>query len=376
MILVAGGGPSGAIAATLLAQAGRRTLLLERETGPRHKICGEFISIEARRHLAAAGIDLGRLGARPIGRVRVLRGRQMVEAALPFEGSSLTRRALDEALLSHAASCGGSVRRGCAIRSAAGEGLELEGGEMLRGSALLLATGKHELRGLRRPPPAEELVGFKSYFELDATGCRALEGLIEILLFRDSYAGLQLVENGLANLCLLTTRARLARAGGQWHGLLRDLAAENPHLRRRLDGARDTLERPLTIARVPYGFLHRPAADDTPSLFRLGDQLAVIPSFTGDGISMALHTAAEAAASLLRGEAAFSYHRRMHRQLRAQMKIAGGLYAFGKNRIGQAAMLGVARIWPGMLQLLARATRVPESRGLPELTGPGQVGSL
>ena len=365
MILVAGGGPSGAVAAAILAQAGRPTVLLERDTAPRHKICGEFISIEAQRQLAAAGIDLARLGARPISQVRVARGRQLVEAALPFEGSSLTRRALDEALLAHASACGASVRRGCIIRAAGQAGaasLELDTGEVLHGSALLLATGKHELRGLRRPPPSEALVGFKSYFELDPAAARALQGRIEVLLFRDGYAGLQLVEDGLANLCLLTTPARLTRAGGQWHGLLRDLMAESPHLRRRLDGARDTLQRPLTIARVPYGFLHRPAEGDSEAMFRLGDQLAVIPSFTGDGISMALHSAAQSAASLLGGESAFSYHRRMHRQLAAQMRVAGRLYAIGKSRIGQGAMLRAAQLWPGVLQVVARATRVPDPR--------------
>ena len=360
MILVAGGGVAGALAGTLLARAGRRVVLLERGTGPAHKICGEFISIEAQRHLAASGIDLGRLGARPIARLRLVRGRQSVEAALPFEGISLTRRALDDALLAQAASSGVDVRRGCTVRGVAGSSIELDTGETLRGSALLLATGKHELRGMRRPPPAEDLVGFKSYFELDAGAARALDGHIEVLLFRDSYAGLQLVEDGLANLCLLTTRARLARAGGHWHGLLGDLAAESPHLARRLAGGRDTLARPLAIARVPYGFLHRPAASDPEAMFRLGDQLAVIPSFTGDGIAMALHSATQAATALLGGETALAYHSRMHRQLRIQMRLAGGLYAIGRSRVGQDAILGAARLWPGLLRVIARATRVPD----------------
>src|SRR3712207_8011643 len=46
--------------------------------------------------------------------------------------------------------------------------------------------------------------------------------------------------------------------------------AQSPHLARRLDGAEPLLDRPLAIARVPYGFRHRASPGET--LFRLGDQ--------------------------------------------------------------------------------------------------------
>ena len=43
----------------------------------------------------------------------------------------------------------------------------------------------------------------------------------------------------------------------------------------------------LAISPIPYGYLARRIA----GLWRVGDQAAVIPSFTGDGISIALHSA-------------------------------------------------------------------------------------
>ena len=53
--LVLGGGLAGSGAAILLARAGRSVSLIERETGPHHNVCGEFLSIEARDHLEALG---------------------------------------------------------------------------------------------------------------------------------------------------------------------------------------------------------------------------------------------------------------------------------------------------------------------------------
>ena len=365
MILVAGGGLAGAAAACELAQQGRAVTLFEREREARHKVCGEFVSIEARGHLAALGLDLAALGAVPIERVRIAFRGSLIEAALPFTGSSLTRRRLDATLLSHARAAGADVRQGRIVRRAttSGDGttmLELDGGERLGGEHVLLATGKHDLRGVRRPPAGVDQVCFKSYFSLSASSRRALEGHVELLLFRDGYGGLQMVEGGMANLCLLITSARLAREGGTWRRLLAALVVESPHLRDRLQGAEERLERPLTIAQVPYGFLHRASADAPRDLFRLGDQMAVIPSFTGDGMAIALHTAAQSVRSVLGGERPACYHSRVRRTLRPQMRLASGLYAMGQTAPGQAMMVLGARIWPGLVQRVAAATRVPD----------------
>ena len=363
--LIAGGGLAGAAAACRLAQQGQAVTLFEREREARHKVCGEFISVEARNHLEALGLDLAALGAVPIERVRIASRRSLVDSALPFVGSSLTRRRLDVALLSHARAAGADIRLGRVVRrvAASSDGstvLELDGGERLGGERVLLATGKHELRGARRPPPREAQVCFKSYFSLTAPNRRALEGHVELVLFRDGYGGLQMVEDGRANLCLLTTNARLVSVGGTWSALLAALLAESRHLRDRLQGAAERLERPLTIAEVPYGFLYRAPHDAPRDLFRLGDQMAVIPSFTGDGMAIALHTATQAAQSMLVGEPAAIYHDRMRRTLRPQMRMAGGLYAMGRTAPGQATLLLGARLWPGLVRRLAAATRVPD----------------
>ena len=44
-----------------------------------------------------------------------------------------------------------------------------------------------------------------------------------------------------------------------------------------------------------------------PGLFRIGDQAAVIPSFTGEGIALALHSGLAAAAAILAGEDAAAF---------------------------------------------------------------------
>jgi flavin-dependent dehydrogenase len=357
--LIAGGGVAGATAAAILARAGREVTLLERTAAATDKICGEFLSGEAQGVFGRIGLDISGLGGHRIHAVRLVRGERVAEARLPFQALGLSRRLLDEALLTHAASCGANVRRGVTVSRADGTALTLADGCEITADTLLLAVGKHDLRGLRREtPPPDALVGFKLHLRLSPAQRAALSGCIDLMLFPDCYAGLQLIEDGKANLCLLVRRARLERAGGTWDGLLDDLLRDNAHLRTRLTGAAP-LHAPLTIYRVPYGFVHRPSPGDAPGVFRLGDQAAVIPSFTGDGMAIALHSATLAAGMVLAGASADAYHRRLRRDVASQVRRAWWLYRAGRWAPGQAALMQAAERWPRLLGLAATLTRVP-----------------
>ncbi len=354
-VLIAGGGVAGAAAACLL---GPEALLIERELAAHDKICGEFISTEAQGYLRRLGLHLPALGAAPIHSVRLVHRDRMAAARLPFLGYGLTRRALDAALLDLAERQGAEVLRGHAVRGIGLGGLDVTGHGSIPGRAVLLATGKHDLRGVRRQPsrPPEDLVGLKMYLNLTPSQQADLAGHVELLLLSGGYAGLQLVEGGAANLCLLIRRDRFVAAGSDWPGLRDALERDAPHLRRRLAGAATLLDRPLSIFRVPYGYVHQPVPGDLPALFRLGDQAGVIASFTGDGMSIALHTAFAAVAALRDGDAG-TYHHNIRRDLSAQITRASLLLSAG--RLAPNLSVLAARAWPGALRWIAQLTRVP-----------------
>ncbi len=365
-IVVVGGGPAGTVAACRLAGAGRRVLLIEREREPRHKICGEFLSVEAQGILATLGLDAAALGGAPIGTLRLVHGERVAQAPLPFPALGLTRRTLDEALLEAAARHGSEVLRGMPVRrleASDGEvAIEADGLGRIEGAATFLATGKHDLRGARREASGtqDDLIGLKMYFRLPALQRRALAGAIEVILFEGGYAGLQLVEGGVANLCLLVESGRFEELGRDWEALLARLMAGSAHLARRLDDAEPLLDRPLAIARVPYGFLHRPAPGDAEGLFRLGDQAAVIPSFSGDGMAIAMHSGRLAAETYLaHGRAASLYHERLRRDVGGGVRLAAALQRAARLAPVRPALVAGGRLWPGTLRAIAELTRVP-----------------
>jgi flavin-dependent dehydrogenase len=356
--LVVGGGLAGPAAAIWLARAGAPVTLWDRERTPAHKICGEFLSWEAQTWLSDLGIDLEALGAVSIDRVRLVTARRSAVGRLGFTARSVTRRALDAAMLEAAAAAGATVERGITVREILPDGTAVAPHAAVRPETLFVATGKHNLRGVGRDRAGtlNHQLGFKAYLRLTPAQREELAGHVELILFAGGYAGLQMVERDAANLCFLVSADRWKRLGGDFPALLADLSAEVPHLGTRLAGAVPLLDRPLAISGVPYGYLHRPGVAEPG--WRLGDQAAVIPSFTGDGMSLALHSARLATTALLTGAGQGAYYRRLAQDAGGAVARATWLQRTSEDDGLRDRAATVLAALPMLLGLGARLTRL------------------
>ena len=95
-------------------------------------------------------------------------------------------------------------------------------------------------------------------------------------------------------------------------------------------------------------------------LYCIGDQAAVIPSFTGDGISIALHTARCAVAAYLAAEPAPLFQAELRSALLAQMRLAEFAADGLNNSLARAVLPFCLRVWPGVMRVTARLTRVAQ----------------
>src|SRR3954469_4273945 len=113
-VVIVGAGPAGAVAATVLARAGARGVVLERARFPRDKLCGDTLNPGALGVLSRLGLAHVAAGALPLngmlvtgdGGARVAGQYESVDGR-PLQGRSLSRRDLDAAL-AHAASRSGA----------------------------------------------------------------------------------------------------------------------------------------------------------------------------------------------------------------------------------------------------------------------------
>jgi flavin-dependent dehydrogenase len=261
-VLILGGGVAGCAASIALARKGRRVTLIEREPTPRHKVCGEFLSGEALEDLHLLGIDVASLGAVPIDFVRLAAARRAAQAPLPFSAASLTRRALDTALIAEAIAVGVRVERGRSVQALVRATSDvwratLDDGATLEAPTVFLATGKHDVRGHARPEDPRRWVAFKMYFRLAPAQAAELARTSELMLYPGGYGGIQPVEGGIANFCCVVQQKHLARAGHRWENFLAKMQQDCPHLAMRLAGAEPLLAKPIAITHIPYGYIRR-----------------------------------------------------------------------------------------------------------------------
>ncbi len=357
--LVIGGGASGSATACGLACLGHDVVLLERSGSPQHKVCGEFLSAETQILLRWLGIEASALGAVPIEQVVVHSSRHHIALTLPFQAQSLSRYRLDDALLTRARAKGARVTRGVAAKAAVPNGsgwvVSCDNGDSISCRNMVLATGKLGMRGVQDTRNGA-LVGLKMHLRLPPEIRRHLERRVELFFQGESYIGLELVEDGIANLCLVLPRTTISRNGSGWPALRAHLAGLLPTMAERLVGAEPLWEKPKAVTCPIGGYLHR---ERKAAVYRVGDRLAHIPPFTGDGIAVALGSAALAVEHIHLGLPPDVYLDAARQLTAGPVRFAGIVSHLLSHGRSANLMFAAAARMPKLIRTVIRKTRLP-----------------
>lgn len=305
-VIVVGGGPAGAASALFLAQRGLDVLLLDAARFPRDKVCGESVSPGAWLVLDALGLSerVGALEPQPIHGMRVFApggsGFRGTYTGAVRPGFASRRRDLDLALLSAVRAAGIEVREATpvlALRTRPLRGLvgvvarERSGDLRAIEAPLVLAADGRRSRvarglGLLHEHPRLRKFALRGYWD----GVAGLEAFGELHVGRGRYCGVAPLGPGQANVaCVLDQRDMLA-AGGQLEAFYRDTLRAWPALHERLQGAR-LVEAPRAVG--PLALVATRCS--APGALLVGDAAGFFDPFTGEGITLALRSAAWAA---------------------------------------------------------------------------------
>lgn len=248
---------------------------------------------------------------------------------------------MDAALLDCATHAGAEVRRGIAVRAIEGRTVRYADGGSETPDRLILATGKHDLRGAARPVASRDpAMGLRWRYPASERMAARIGDAIELHLFAQGYAGLVMQEAGHANLCLAIRRSAFVAAGRNPAALLDRLFVDVPGLAQL---AGEAMGEAQAIANVPYGWRAR---GDAGGIYRVGDQVGVIPSLAGEGVGIALATGIAAGRAILAGQGPSAYQEKALHRIARPIRTAGLLWHLAERPP-----------WPGLHCLSLRECR-------------------
>ena len=315
-VAIVGAGPAGASAAILLARAGWSVALVERQSFPRRKVCGECVAASNLALLDALGVGAevdSRAGAE-LRRVALMRGDATIVAPLPpaagaFRwGRAIGREHLDTLLADAAEHAGATRLQPWSLQSIGGAAGEFvltvrpPGGDSadvkFDAGLVVAAHGSWEPLPCEREQRREErapsdLFALKANFRAAAIAA----DLLPVLSFRSGYGGMVVADDGIATLAGCIRADRLqdlrsarpgARAGDVFEAMLR---SECGGVAAALAGAtREGAWLASGPLRPGVRLGNRSGGADAGA-FRIGNAAGEAHPIVGEGISMALQSA-------------------------------------------------------------------------------------
>jgi len=350
-IIIVGGGLAGLSAALHLLHEGFSVTVIEKNSFPKHKVCGEYISNEVRSYLQWLGLDLEKLQPAEITHLQFSSvSGKVLHTQLPLGGFGVSRYTLDDALMKLVISKGGKIVQAQVNDLIFNDNLfavRTDKNSELTAPIVLGAFGKRsnldiklERTFLKKRTP---WLAVKAHYQGDFD-----DTLVGLHNFRGGYCGVSKVENGAINICYLA-HFKTFKKHKNIEEYQREIVRQNPHLNKVLSGATMIFEKPLTISQISFA----PKTAVENHVLMMGDTAGLIHPLCGNGMAMAIHSAKLAA----EGVTLFLHKKISREQLEKEYRRQWRKNFRGRLRIGR--LLGellehakLAEIGTGLLMYL------------------------
>jgi len=288
-IIVVGGGLAGLSSAIHLSKFGLSCLIIEKNSYPKHKVCGEYISNEVLPYLEYLDIDPFNLGAKRIERFLLSTPKnKKIETDLPLGGFGISRYALDHALAKKAIENKAKIVEDSVLNIQFKKDffiVETKDNSSFTSKLVIGAYGKRSAIDikLKRSFIQKEspFLAVKTHIKGDFP-----EDLVALHNFKGGYCGLSKVEDDTINVCYITDFKSFKK-----YKNIEDFQEKvvylNPNLKEIFENGKAVFPKPLTISQISF-------ATKSPvenHILMCGDTAGMIHPLCGNGMSMAIRSA-------------------------------------------------------------------------------------
>jgi len=287
-VLIIGGGLAGLASAIHLSKKGLKVILIEKNTYPKHKVCGEYISNEILPYLFWLDIDVRELRPSSISNFEfAAQNGKTAKTKLPLGGFGISRYELDHFLFEKA------IENGCTIITENVNNISFENDiftvtaseEILSAKIVLGAYGKRSNIDqvlsrdfISKKSPWLAVKGhYKGNFD---------ESLVGLYNFQGGYCGVSKVENDIINICYLADFETFKKYKNI-EDYQKSVLYKNKKLKAIFENSTSLFEKPLTISQISFD-KKEPVENH---ILMIGDTAGLIHPMCGNGMAMAIHSA-------------------------------------------------------------------------------------
>ncbi|WP_334056253.1 NAD(P)/FAD-dependent oxidoreductase [Polaribacter sp. P097] len=361
--IIIGGGLAGLCNAIHLSKFGKSVLLIEKNSYPKHKVCGEYISNEVLHYLSFLGINPFDFGAVKINNFQLsTTNNRLVSAKLPLGGFGISRYQLDYILSEKAKENGVIVLQDTVVSTRFNNDIfevQTKNSENFYSKIAIGAFGKRSLLDVKLE---RDFIKKKSPYLGVKIHVRGKFDANKVALhnFKGGYCGVSKVEKDVINLCYITNFSSFKKykniADFQENEVFK-----NEFLRAIFKQSTPIFDEPLSISQISFE-TKNPVENH---MIMSGDSAGMIHPLCGNGMSMAIQSAQIASKLILnyldgqilsRKQLENEYISKWNKQFKWRLKAGHFIAMLFRNDKMANFLLHVVRKIPFLLPIIIKQT--------------------
>ena len=289
---IIGGGLAGLCLSIQFAKQGYKIILLEKETYPFHKVCGEYISMESYDFLQNIGLPLDGMQLPRINKLIVTSPSGIeLQHKLDLGGFGISRFKIDNELKEIAIKNAVHLLENCKAENVdfSNDIFSINSSKGIFKAKVCCGTfGKRSNLDIKwkrpfvsmQPNKLNNFIGIKYHIHT-----KFADDTIALHNFKNGYCGISKIEDDKYCLCYLTNAANLKNSNNSIEEMEKNILSSNPHLKNIFAGSDKIYSTPLSISQISF----QKKSQVEQHVLLIGDAGGMITPLCGNGMSMAMH---------------------------------------------------------------------------------------